>query len=186
MIKRKIRKLTPEELQILTSQLMNRFLSSIHCERGNPFQENEFQVIFEEFFLWRKSFFDRLIRVLNLKHQSTFNILRYQSQESDFITFLNGYKANADLSFQDYKKLGSNIGFTINGFQFFLCDDSISWTIGTVVDVQFLSGDDDFFNFYFVSETEKKKTIKEFIMFIDRDDVRPNFRKMVTYIRRKP
>ncbi len=180
-----VRELKQSELDDIVARASSRLITSAYVQAGSPFRADNRETIFEEFAVWRESFYNRLQAVLRAKGQDHFLALQYITPDTRTIRFIKGFSVPASLGFDEYTRVGQDIGFAVNGLEFYILDETVTWCIGTVVDVQFLTGDDAFFNAYYTSEAEKQEAVSHFLEFISSDDTLDQFKQMKSYIRYK-
>jgi len=178
-----VTELDQAHLDSIVSEAKSKLITSAYVQFANPFYENDREIIFEEFSVWREGFFQKLKAVLKAKRQEHYIVLQYVSPDSQTIRFIKGYRVSAAMTFEEYTTVAHDIGFAINGLEFHILDETMSWCIGTIVDVQFLTGDEVFMRAYYRSEDEKQEAIASFLDLVTPDDVYESFKQMKGYVR---
>jgi hypothetical protein len=167
-------------------KLKQTLISGSYCHENDPFRsDNGYEAIYEEFRLWQETCFLKLCRILGQKTQKQFYALEYRSDGKGGIEYRKLHTVDVPANFAAYTKAGFDTGFTINGLEFFLFDDTFSWCIGTTTDVQFITGDATVMALYFESDQEKQAITEAFIKEFARPEMSPGYGKMKNYIRLK-
>lgn len=174
------RTLDKTELDRYRSQLMQTVISGRHVLHGNPFRPG-IVTLFEEFGIWRPEFFNLLQQVLNLAPQPGLIVAKYVERNS-MIELAKGYRLPHPLDFAAYKQLGFDLDFTGNGADNLLFDETCTWCIGTVVDVQFTGGTPEVLRLLAGSEEERLEKKQVFEEWAGEEGLLPAYRHMPEYV----
>lgn len=170
-----------EELRQWHDRLARALICDCHVLHGDPFQASA-AVVFEEFGLWRRVFFERLQAVLQRSGGHALQVARYRDRGGS-IEFVRGVRLPAALDWDTYQRLGFELDFTGNGADNYLFDDTCEWLVGTVVDVQFTGGSEAAMDAWFGPRPQRLALQAAFAQWAADPALAPAYRAMPAYVR---
>lgn len=135
------RAIDPEDAEALLRRLRQTLVSGNFCLHASPFRENGWECVPEVFRLGGRDDLERLHALLVRTGQVSLVAASYRSDDGRTVVFETLHRVPRGESGADLEPVAIEVGFAINGMQFYLFDESFSWCIVTVVDAQLTTGE---------------------------------------------
>ncbi len=176
-------KLDTARRNAVTDRLRANLISGAYCLHANPFKPQKgWETLVAEFSLGGRTDYRSLSAALILKHETHYYAAAYHSDDGQSVAIDEVYEIDADLDYNAFKAVAFDIGFGINGMEFYLFDDTYSWCLATVVDAQLLTGDADFMGAWYPDPVVKKAAVDGYLRWIEEVPVDEPYRQMRHYI----
>lgn len=166
----------------VAGRLQTELITGDYCLHANPFRARGWATVVVGFSLGGRPDYRSLSAALILKHQPHYYAVSYHSDDGETVALDAAYEIDADLDYEAFKRVALDIGFGINGMEFYLFDGTFSWCLATVVDAQLLTGNREFMQAWYPEPGPLQEAIEAYLNWIEEVPVDEPYRQMRRYM----
>jgi len=174
--------LSPHQVQTLWRGLRERLLTGLHPEAGDPIREDVPISVFERTSERGVELFARLERAREAAGGSALFVVDYDPAGQGAVEPAEGFRL-VDPGVHEWMDAGEEHGWTFNGTSFAFADDTASWVVLTLVDVQVVACQPELIGPFFGDRERAEDILWAFRATYDTPLTVPAFRAMTRYAR---